>query len=1141
MFNISKYKQALLQSHCITPAQLAAVLKQYEALSGIPFEEFLIKNCIINEEQHKAILKSLGEEGNKMPEKSNLFGHFQILSKIAAGAMGVVYKVVNTKTSEIVALKVLHELDKADAVFLKRFQREMEAASKVVHPNIVAVKEFGNYNNIWFLSMELVEGKTLSQYAPKKVKECVSICLQLCGALSLVHAQGIVHRDIKPDNILMDMSVQPPIPKLSDFSLALMNESRSKKLTQTGHSVGTPLYMSPEQTLGKEVDKRTDIYSLGVVLYELLTEQMPFKARTISELYAKIANESPTSPSLLRRTLNPSLDYIILKAMSKNPDYRYQTCAEMEQDLKKILDGENAKIEKKILWRQMIKDALASRKYIGLGVLVILLIASWSIALLFAFSPERTHIKNSGLEISVLLENECFSVAWENLQKKKNLLSKDDFQKIQQEIRQKLSDPFVQETWLDRIENLYKRNKEKECFKELGVWGQIFPEKSMLSWELFQKLERDSGLWWETIRSLEKLRPAFFLYPKMQKKMPEFFLAVCHLHLCPLKPSHITDAWNFYIKEKKNTWHYFYFQGKTKIYAGALDEGVKDMEIVYKLASKPPLNLAPPLYYLGAKTNYEEMLYAIETRLKDNENSQEKVWLITIGYSLLNNMKNCYDIEILCNAIQLYHLAWSYKSAGAYLSLSSHYFNIKEIPFMQKLLQTAQECGLPDILWEFQKAKLLANKENLEELKKLQKKYPYFEKLYTSAGELCIQDKLYAEAVPYYKSMAEKYPDNLKYHSFLGFLYAIQNQDLLAIQSANKSIDLYEKRPSSLPRSMFASKAYLIKGQILEKQAKTTEALRCYRIALNICPFKEHTQESLKSLYNHYTSRQQYVEIIQEHLFFLDLSSRTFPVPKDIYEKALNQLNELQTKHRGNQRKTASLLADKALILYSEQRLPSAEKMLEDSLQFFPLPRTYLYLGFYYEKQKQLKQAFESYGKALSMPPSVYPEDFPLCYMAYLGQMRCYREDTDLYTQELSDSVEKMIEIYPDYKYHDDFFNCFNYSFLRITDPQRVEKILSFNLSNSRRNNTWAYSALGENYAQAGKTEKAWEIYQRAIDLSPNIYIGYMRFGNFLFRQKKYHQAFLHYSMAKFLGAEEKDAEHIENRLKEIQNLFNEK
>ncbi|MBS1841310.1 MAG: protein kinase [Acidobacteria bacterium] len=264
-------------------------------------------------------------------------GRYEIQGELGRGAMGVVYKAVDPVIGRTVAVKTLRLSEEGTGLskpeLLNRFQTEARAAGLLTHPNIVVVFDAGEEEGLFYITMELVEGKSLQglldagQAFP--LPRVLRIMEQTCNALQFAHERNIVHRDIKPANLMLTAD---DTVKVTDFGTAKILQFGT--VQQTAHVMGTPSYMSPEQVKGRVVDGRSDIFSLGVMLYEMATGEKPFPGQNITTVIYKIVNEDPVPPRTIDPSIHPGLSGVILKALAKDPSARYQTCKEMLEDLK---------------------------------------------------------------------------------------------------------------------------------------------------------------------------------------------------------------------------------------------------------------------------------------------------------------------------------------------------------------------------------------------------------------------------------------------------------------------------------------------------------------------------------------------------------------------------------------------------------------------------------------------------------------------------------------------------------------------------------------------------------------------------------------------------------------------------------------
>lgn len=297
---------------------------------------------------------SLSQKG--FPEGHEI-GPYRILAEIGRGGMGVVYKAHDTRLERTVALKFLAPYF-ASPRDRERFTREAKAAAALHHPNICTVYEIHDFGTDIAIAMAYIEGETLTanlKSGPLPVAECLDIACQLTDALRVSHASGIVHRDIKPSNVMVTPGEGPSNRvTIMDFGLAqLMGRS---KLTRTGTIVGTPKYMSPEQIQSRPTDQRTDVWSVGVVLYEMLAGEPPFSEERNPEITRAIVHEDSEPISGLRRGIPAELEWVVEKAMAKDPAERYQRIDEMLVDLRVVRKREESGIWKRRLPRLEDED-----------------------------------------------------------------------------------------------------------------------------------------------------------------------------------------------------------------------------------------------------------------------------------------------------------------------------------------------------------------------------------------------------------------------------------------------------------------------------------------------------------------------------------------------------------------------------------------------------------------------------------------------------------------------------------------------------------------------------------------------------------------------------------------------------------------
>ena len=263
-------------------------------------------------------------------------GPYELFGELGRGSVSVVYKARHRQTGAEVALKVLKESDTANPSYLQRFQQEAHAASRLHHPNIVSVLDSGERDGSYYIAMAVVEGVTLDRAMATNrltLRQFVEVLEQVAQAVHHAHQQGIVHRDLKPANIILDAAGRPHV---SDFGLAKMDHLE-KAATQGGGKIGTPYYMSPEQVMGDVAgtDARSDIYALGVMLYEALTAKVPFPGSSVVQVYLGILNGAPVAPSTLNPRTPRELEAICLRALERNKDQRQPTALQFAEELRR--------------------------------------------------------------------------------------------------------------------------------------------------------------------------------------------------------------------------------------------------------------------------------------------------------------------------------------------------------------------------------------------------------------------------------------------------------------------------------------------------------------------------------------------------------------------------------------------------------------------------------------------------------------------------------------------------------------------------------------------------------------------------------------------------------------------------------------
>jgi non-specific serine/threonine protein kinase len=314
------------------------------------------------------------------PEIGQQILHYRVISKIGQGGMGSVYLAEDTKLNRKVALKFLPAEMIADPERLKRFEREAQTVAALNHPNIVTIYSVEDVEGVPFIAMELVEGKSLTELIPSeglKLEAIFDLAIPMADAVSAAHERGISHRDLKPGNIMVGSDGRV---KVLDFGLAkLLQESAApdatslstQTLTKTGHALGTVTYMAPEQLKGKSPDQRADIFSLGIVLYQMASGQRPFQGETSAEVISSILRDAPPPVTDLKIELPSHLGRIVKRCLEKNPNHRYQTAAELRSELEELKrEVESGTVFEEDAKTRAIRIHRSSRRKMGLAAVL---------------------------------------------------------------------------------------------------------------------------------------------------------------------------------------------------------------------------------------------------------------------------------------------------------------------------------------------------------------------------------------------------------------------------------------------------------------------------------------------------------------------------------------------------------------------------------------------------------------------------------------------------------------------------------------------------------------------------------------------------------------------------------------------------
>jgi serine/threonine-protein kinase len=339
-------------------------------------------------------------------------GRYRLVERIGSGGMADVWRANDSELGRDVAIKVLHENFSRDAEFVERFRREASSAAGLQHPNVVAVYDRGDYEDTYYIAMELVEGSSLRDLINRGLEpgEAIEVTRQVLAAASFAHGRGIVHRDLKPMNVLIDRHGRI---RVTDFGIARAGNS---EITQTGSVMGTAQYLSPEQAQGMEVTPAADIYSVGVMLFEMLTGRVPFDGENAVAIAMKQVAETPPAPSSINPAVSPALDAVVLRALAKEPANRFASAVEMSA----ALDAAEADPQRSPGHTERFEAIVAEyeepdnrRRNLWIAALIALLLAAAALAW-FLTRPDEVRVPDvtgkSEVEATLALQKAGFQV-----------------------------------------------------------------------------------------------------------------------------------------------------------------------------------------------------------------------------------------------------------------------------------------------------------------------------------------------------------------------------------------------------------------------------------------------------------------------------------------------------------------------------------------------------------------------------------------------------------------------------------------------------------------------------------------------------------------------------------------------------------
>ncbi|NUM36233.1 MAG: protein kinase [Candidatus Brocadiae bacterium] len=347
--NFSLYS-LLLKENLMTIEQVAFIQKELSQKKQSNILEKEIQKTktwvsLHSLDQTKTLLQqttdSTAPQAEQFPEEKGKkqFGRYTILSQLGEGGMGVVYKAYDPALDRVVALKVITSSRQQSKISIERFQIEARATASLKNPYIINIYDIGEEKDLYYFTMDFIDGDTLENFIKNKQiskQNALKLMAKICRGIDYAHSQNIIHRDLKPANIMIDKNGDP---RIMDFGLAKMGKM-DKRVSQTGALLGTPVYMSPEQAAGKNLDFRTDVYSLGAIFYKILTGIEPFHGDKLVKILEQVIHKEPPSPTKIKMNIHKDLEIICQKAMSKDPDRRYETAGALADDIERFLEGD---------------------------------------------------------------------------------------------------------------------------------------------------------------------------------------------------------------------------------------------------------------------------------------------------------------------------------------------------------------------------------------------------------------------------------------------------------------------------------------------------------------------------------------------------------------------------------------------------------------------------------------------------------------------------------------------------------------------------------------------------------------------------------------------------------------------------------
>ncbi len=1157
----SLYKQVLVKYHYIPATQVATLMKQYQDYlhkdSSCSFQQFLLNTGILTEDQDREISEKVDREEASITtehappavdglEKQGIqkLSHYAIIGRLGAGGMGIVYQAKDIKTGELIALKVLQSPNHSDPDLVRRFLKEGELSSQIQHPNIVGVREFGVANNIHYLAMELIQGKSLAEYKPKSIQECVSVVSQIAQALSVLHKRGIIHRDIKTDNILMDMkNPTKPVPKLTDFSLAFRENPLETRITKTGAALGTPYYMSPEQAMGNKarIDHRTDIYSLGVVLYELLTQQYPFTAKTLHELYSKIMSENPIPPSHLRRGIKKELDQIVLKAISKEPEDRYQNCEDFERDLRCYIRGRRDLTTRResLLAQLRRKGWLKKNNLIFAGMGFLLLLCLITIISLLASDKQIAEppVKNSPQETA---NNQNTKV--NNQNSPNNPHSQPNNQNIQANQgninSQQNNTPHpttnhqpINNPPINRVLPVEPSTLPNVADKDFAKIEKNLENASV--WTIYQHLYMDfnAKIFWKLVKILENTSSNQFIVASKnpQAQLDPLFQSISYLY-----QQEFLLAWQSIEKLEKDEKDIkqsagilFYFRGQIRAIMGDWDRALDDLRKAYKILPNPQnLDDGTLFYYLGSYWYQEWYHHFYELRIKHNPN--QILFLCLAKYFLAQRNVAPED-----NLSLLQELAEIAQIPAGYLHLARFLGKQGKSQESLKWLDKANKVNIPEflILYYYHSQ---VEKNPLFSLKKIVQLEPKFLPAYFPLVMALDEKNQDQELIQYAKTAINIQAEpNLDMHTVLAKTLPAVGKIPEALQLIDDSIELFYQHGRFNMKINSASiiNLYLFQTLIFEKIKMFDRTRIAYQHLLDVVPERERTYIDYCTFCKKNGLEMQLLEdldwlvpkLLYENKFTSKIKLELDYIKKTVLEKLSAKVTETS-----DTASLAKLYAQIAWVHYLLKNQEESTNFFTKSYTITPTSEYHYYMGqiAFHNPGIKLQESLDHFQKAQDLNPRFHQNNLAL--LSNYAQAIIENLSPEIF-QAMVITIEKMISHYPQYERHDVFSNYIvmilakfsplvkKHPYIGKEITRICEKSIAFNKS-GRRTGALLLYCLAADMQPFEYNDKAAEYYKKAIMWNPYFPLTVFYHARFLKIIGKKKEALAGYRFGTFLA-----------------------